>query len=65
MTIMFPYVYIKGYIKGLSLDVVKPYIYVITKKPQGIGASFGGEYISFANDIAMFILLMESSSWFA
>ena len=32
---------------------------------EGVGTSFARGYKSFGNDTAMFILLMESASWFA
>ena len=32
---------------------------------KGIGASFSRGYNSLSNDLAMFVVLMESASWFA
>ena len=34
-------------------------------KSEGIGTSFASGYKSFSNDIVMFVLVMESASWFS
>ena len=52
--------YFKSFL--LSLDVINPCYYVITKQPLW---RYIGTHKPFGNDIAMFLLLMESSSLFA
>ena len=58
------FIYFKSFL--LSLDIVNLCIYVITKKPLWrYWHTFARRYNSLGNDKAMFVLLMESASWFA
>ena len=58
------FIYFKSFLLGL--DFIIPCIMLSQKiHSEDNGYSFARGYKSFGNDIAMFVLLMESASWFA